>query len=63
VVTATPAQALDNGLAKTPPMGFNDWNSFGCNVDEQLIKQTADLFVSSGSRPPATSTSTSTTAG
>jgi len=48
VVTATPAQALDNGLAKTPPMGFNDWNSFGCNVDEQLIKQTADLFVSSG---------------
>jgi len=48
VVTATPAQALDNGLAKTPPMGFNDWNSFGCNVDEQLIKQTADLFVSTG---------------
>ena len=48
VVTATPAQALDNGLAKAPPMGFNDWNSFGCNVDEQLIKQTADFFVSSG---------------
>ncbi|HEY7048024.1 MAG TPA: NPCBM/NEW2 domain-containing protein [Jatrophihabitantaceae bacterium] len=48
VATAAPAQALDNGLAKTPPMGFNDWNSFGCNVDEQLIKQTADFFVSSG---------------
>ena len=48
VVAAAPAQALDNGLAKTPPMGFNDWNSFGCNVDEQLIKQTADYFVSSG---------------
>src|SRR6266496_3178731 len=48
VATAPPAQALDNGLAKTPPMGFNDWNSFGCNVDEQLIKQTADYFVSSG---------------
>jgi alpha-galactosidase len=48
VLAAAPAQALDNGLAKTPPMGFNDWNSFGCNVDEQLIKQTADYFVSSG---------------
>src|SRR5882757_3233280 len=48
VATAPPAQALGNGLAKTPPMGFNDWNSFGCNVDEQLIKQTADFFVSSG---------------
>ncbi len=50
VLTAAPrpAVALDNGLAKTPPMGFNDWNSFGCNVDEALIKQTADFFVSSG---------------
>ncbi len=42
------AYAWENGLARTPPMGFNDWNSFGCNVDEQLIEQTADLFVSSG---------------
>ncbi|WP_329459083.1 NPCBM/NEW2 domain-containing protein [Streptomyces sp. NBC_01497] len=47
-VTATPAAALDNHLALTPPMGFNDWNSFGCDVDEALIKQTADYFVSSG---------------
>jgi alpha-galactosidase len=45
---ATPAQAVDNGLTRTPPMGFNDWNSFGCNVSEELIKQTADYFVSSG---------------
>src|SRR3954465_10944560 len=45
---APSAAALDNGLAKTPPMGFNDWNAFGCNVSEQLIKQTADFFVSSG---------------
>jgi alpha-galactosidase len=48
VAAAPPALALDNGLALTPPMGFNDWNAFGCNVDEQLIKQTADFFVSSG---------------
>jgi alpha-galactosidase len=48
VATATPAAALDNGLATTPPMGFNDWNAFGCNVSEQLIEQTADYFVTSG---------------
>ncbi|WP_031512189.1 NPCBM/NEW2 domain-containing protein [Streptomyces sp. NRRL F-5123] len=48
VATAPSAAALDNGLALTPPMGFNDWNSFGCNVNEQLIKDTADYFVSSG---------------
>ncbi|MFF5292745.1 NEW3 domain-containing protein [Paractinoplanes globisporus] len=47
---ATPALALDDGLARTPPMGFNDWNAFGCDVNEQLIKQTADLFVSEGLR-------------
>jgi alpha-galactosidase len=35
-------------LALTPPMGFNDWNAFGCAVSETLIKQTADFFVSSG---------------
>jgi alpha-galactosidase len=45
---ASPAAAEDNGLALTPPMGFNDWNAFGCNTSEQLIEQTADYFVSSG---------------
>jgi alpha-galactosidase len=35
-------------LALTPPMGFNDWNAFGCSVSETLIKQTADFFVASG---------------
>jgi len=48
VATAPPAAALDDGLAPLPPMGFNDWNAFGCNVDAQLVEQTADLFVSSG---------------
>jgi len=48
VISPAPAFALDNGLARTPPMGFNDWNAFGCNVSEALIKQTADFFVSSG---------------
>ncbi|MGI5158395.1 lectin [Microbispora sp. CA-102843] len=44
----SPAAALDNGLARTPQMGWNDWNSFGCNVNENLVRQTADAMVSSG---------------
>src|SRR5438132_9618029 len=48
LATATPASALGNGLALTPPMGWNDWNSFGCNVSASLVQQTADIMVSSG---------------
>lgn len=36
------------GLALTPPMGWNSWNKFACNVDENLIKSVADAMVSSG---------------
>jgi hypothetical protein len=46
--TATPAAALDNGLALTPPMGWNDWNAFGCAVSEQLVEQTAKVIATSG---------------
>lgn len=35
-------------LVPTPPMGLNNWNAFGCDVTEELIKQTADVLVSSG---------------
>src|SRR5437763_13778989 len=42
--------ALDNGLARTPPMGWNSWNHFGCNVSEQLIKETTDAIVAAGMR-------------
>ena len=48
--SSAPAAALDNGLAKTPPMGWNDWNAFGCNVSAALVAQTAQAIVSSGLR-------------
>jgi alpha-galactosidase len=35
-------------LALTPPMGWNSWNKFACNVDENMVKQMADAMVSSG---------------
>ena len=44
-----PAQKID-GLASTPPMGWNSWNKFACDVNEDLIRETAEAMVSSGLR-------------
>jgi alpha-galactosidase len=38
------------GVADTPPMGWNSWNHFGCDVSEALIRETADAMVESGMR-------------
>ncbi|SDZ44510.1 alpha-galactosidase [Micromonospora pattaloongensis] len=49
-VAPRPAQALNNGVARTPPMGWNTWNTFGCNINETLIRQMADAIVNHGLR-------------
>lgn len=41
------AQKFEN-LAQTPPMGWNSWNKYACNVSESLIAGMADAMVSSG---------------
>ena len=33
----------NNGLARTPQMGWNTWNRFGCNIDETLIVESAKV--------------------
>lgn len=38
------------GLALTPPMGWNTWNTFGVNINERLIKETAESMIASGMR-------------
>ena len=45
---ADPLLGVPNGLALTPPMGWNSWNKFACNVNEKLIRAAADNMVSSG---------------
>lgn len=41
--------ALDNGLAKTPPMGWNSWNKFACKgLNEKVVRETADAIASNG---------------
>jgi alpha-galactosidase len=42
------SQALNNGLARTPQMGWNSWNKFNCDINEDLIKQTAQALVDTG---------------
>ncbi|KAL3425744.1 glycoside hydrolase family 27 protein [Phlyctema vagabunda] len=37
-----------NGLAVTPQMGWDNWNAFGCDVSEELLKQHAELIVDYG---------------
>src|SRR6202044_1931917 len=38
----------DNGLARTPPMGWNSWNKFAGRVDDTAVRGMADAMVSSG---------------
>ncbi|MFJ5263466.1 NPCBM/NEW2 domain-containing protein [Streptomyces sp. NPDC088387] len=47
---APAAPTLDDGLALTPPMGFNNWNSTHCRAEfnEAMVKGIADIFVEKG---------------
>ena len=39
-----------NGLAKTPPMGWNSWNLFKSRVNDEIVRGIADAMVTSGMR-------------
>jgi hypothetical protein len=43
---ALTVNAFENGLARTPQMGWNSWNHFGCDISEDTILSTAKSFVS-----------------
>jgi alpha-galactosidase len=42
------SRASTNGLALTPPMGWNSWNHFGCNVSDATIRSMADAMATNG---------------
>lgn len=43
------AHALDNGLARTPPMGWNSWNKYACKgLNEKVVRDTADAIAANG---------------
>ena len=43
-------KVAENGLAKTPPMGWNSWNLFAGRVDDATVRTIADAMVTSGMR-------------
>ncbi|PBP16961.1 alpha-galactosidase/alpha-n-acetylgalactosaminidase [Diplocarpon rosae] len=45
---ASQAMAVNNGLAVTPQMGWDNWNALGCDVSEDLLVETANLIVDYG---------------
>ncbi|SDW38062.1 alpha-galactosidase [Amycolatopsis xylanica] len=47
--TIVPAAEASGQLA-SPPMGWNSWNAFHCDINEQKIRTAADVLVSSGMR-------------
>lgn len=49
LVVSAPAMSQNfDQVGRTPALGWNSWNSFGCNVDEAMIRGMADAMVSSG---------------
>ena len=44
LLLATSVQCLDNGLIRTPPMGWSTWNKFHCGINETLVKEIADVM-------------------
>jgi len=49
-VCITARSSAESILAPTPPMGWNSWNAFKADIDEEKIKQIADAMVESGMR-------------
>ena len=45
-----PAAVRSNGLAKTPPMGWNSWNKFRNQVSDKVVREMADAIVRTGMR-------------
>lgn len=44
----TPSHGLDDGVALTPPMGWNSWGHFRCEIDEAIVRQTIDAMATNG---------------
>merc|ERR1711871_1243535 len=42
--------ALRNGMDLVPPMGWSNWESFGCDINEDIIKASARALVKKGLR-------------
>lgn len=47
---SSPTTAVRNGLGRTPQMGWNNWNSLGCDVSQDLLLSTSKVLLDTGLR-------------
>ncbi len=50
VFKPVPSPCLEDDLAKTPPMGWNSWNTFRLEIHENLVKGITDVMIETGMR-------------
>ena len=50
LVAAAPSQALDNGLARTPPLGLSTWAVFAQDINDTVVREMVDAMVANGLR-------------
>src|SRR3954447_24937923 len=48
LAAAPESVALDNGLARTPPMGWNSWYTAHCGVTEEVVMRNATALADGG---------------
>ena len=48
---ATPAVAIDNGIGRTPPMGWRSWNAFHGSISQAIMTAQADAMAATAGRP------------
>ena len=44
------ATSLDNGLARTPPLGWRSWNAYGGGVTQEKMEAAADAMADTSRR-------------
>ena len=60
----SPAVGLDNGVGRTPPLGWASWNTFvDVALNESVIRETAEAMVAHGLDKVGSATSMWTVAG
>lgn len=45
-VAVSTVHSIDNGLGRTPPMGWRSWNLYGANVNQSVLQHIMDGMVS-----------------
>ena len=48
IISVQEVHSLNNGLGRKPPMGWNSWNKFRCDISEDTIRFATDRMIELG---------------